>query len=84
MTNVRVFQLARDLGLSSQDVIDRLKRLGSDIKTASSSIDEDTAARVRTVTVPGTSPMASEAFVIRFITTWRIWDASASIGARPV
>jgi translation initiation factor IF-2 len=47
MTNVRVFQLARDLGLSSQDVIDRLKRLGSDVKTASSSIDEDTADKLK-------------------------------------
>src|SRR5207247_9875294 len=43
MLNVRVFQLARDLDLSSQEVIDRLKKLGVDVKTASSSIDEDTA-----------------------------------------
>src|SRR4029434_7832927 len=47
MGNVRVFQLARDLGLSSQEVIDRLKKLGIDVKTASSSIDEDTAAKLK-------------------------------------
>ena len=47
MGNVRVFQLARDLGLSSQEVIDRLKKLGMDVKTASSSVDEDTADKLR-------------------------------------
>src|SRR5688572_23927140 len=47
MGNVRVFQLARELNLSSQEVIDRLKRLGSDAKTASSSVDEDTADKLK-------------------------------------
>ena len=48
MANVRVFQLARDLNLSSQEVIDRLKKLGAvDAKTASSSIDEDTADKLK-------------------------------------
>ena len=47
MGNVRVFQLARDLNLSSQEVIDRLKKLGMDAKTASSSVDEDTADKLK-------------------------------------
>jgi translation initiation factor IF-2 len=47
MGNVRVFNLARDLGLQSQDVIERLKKLGIDVKTASSSIDEDTADKLK-------------------------------------
>jgi translation initiation factor IF-2 len=47
MVNVRVFQLARDLNLSSQEVIDRLKKLGIDVKTASSSVDEDTADKLK-------------------------------------
>src|SRR6185295_11915557 len=47
MLNVRVFQLARDLNLPSQEVIDRLKKLGVDVKTASSSIDEDTADKLK-------------------------------------
>jgi translation initiation factor IF-2 len=47
MGNVRVFNLARDLGLQSQDIIDRLKKLGIDVKTASSSIDEDTADKLK-------------------------------------
>jgi len=48
MGNVRVFQLARDLNLSSQEVIDRIKKLGAaDAKTASSSVDEDTADKLK-------------------------------------
>jgi hypothetical protein len=47
MHSVRVFQLARDLGASSGDVIERLKKLGVEVKTASSSIDEDTADKLK-------------------------------------
>ena len=47
MGNVRVFQLARDLGVPSQEVVDRLKKLGIEVKTASSSIDEDTADKLK-------------------------------------
>ena len=49
MGNVRVFSLARDLNLSSQEVIDRLKKLGVEAKTASSSVDEDTADKLRRI-----------------------------------
>jgi translation initiation factor IF-2 len=47
MGNVRVFQLARDLDLPSQEIIDRLRKLGVDVKTASSSVDEDTADKLK-------------------------------------
>ncbi len=47
MSNVRVFSLARDLKLSSQEVIERLHKLGVEVKTASSSVDEDTADKLR-------------------------------------
>jgi translation initiation factor IF-2 len=47
MVNVRVFQLARELGLASHDVIEHLRRLGVDAKTASSSIDEDTSDKLK-------------------------------------
>ncbi|MGE0456518.1 MAG: translation initiation factor IF-2 [Vicinamibacteria bacterium] len=47
MHNVRVFQLARDLDLSSQEVVDRLRKLGVEVKTASSSVDEDTADKLK-------------------------------------
>jgi translation initiation factor IF-2 len=35
------------LNLPSQEVIDRLKRLGMDVKTASSSVDEDMADKLK-------------------------------------
>ena len=47
MGNVRVFNLARDLNLSSQEVIERLRKLGVEVKTASSSVDEDTADKLK-------------------------------------
>jgi translation initiation factor IF-2 len=47
MHSIRVFQLARDLGLTSQEVIDRLQKLGAEVKTASSSVDEDTADKLK-------------------------------------
>jgi translation initiation factor IF-2 len=47
MANVRVFSLARDLNLTSQEVIARLHKLGVEVKTASSSVDEDTADKLR-------------------------------------
>ena len=47
MANVRVFNLARDLNLTSREVTERLKKLGVEVKTASSSVDEDTADKLR-------------------------------------
>ena len=47
MANVRVFSLARDLNLTSREVTERLKKLGVEVKTASSSVDEDTADKLR-------------------------------------
>ena len=47
MANVRVFSLARDLNLTSQEVIARLHKLGVEVRTASSSVDEDTADKLR-------------------------------------
>jgi len=47
MGNVRVFQLARELELSSHEVIERLKRLGVEVRTASSSVDEDTSDKLK-------------------------------------
>src|SRR5918994_2761831 len=47
MVNVRVFQLARDLNLPGQEVTERLRKLGVDVKTASSSVDEDTADKLK-------------------------------------
>jgi len=43
----RVYELARDLGLESKDVLTRAQELGIEVKTASSGLDEDAVALVR-------------------------------------
>ncbi len=47
MAKQRVYELARDLGLESKDVLARAQELGLEVKTASSGLDEDGAALVR-------------------------------------
>jgi len=44
---VRVYELARELGEESKDVLARAHELGLEAKTASSGLDEDSAALVR-------------------------------------
>ena len=43
---VRVYELARTLGLSSKDLMHELKRQGIDLKSHMSSIDDETAELV--------------------------------------
>lgn len=47
MAKQRVYELARDLGLESKDVLVRAVDLGLEVKTASSVLDEDSVALVR-------------------------------------
>ena len=47
MPKVRVYELARELGEESKDVLARAHELGLEVKTASSGLDEDSAALVR-------------------------------------
>ena len=44
---MRVYELARDLGMESKDVLTRVQELGIEAKTASSGISDDDAALVR-------------------------------------
>ena len=44
---MRVYELARDLGKESKDVLARVQELGIDVKTASSGLSDDDAALVR-------------------------------------
>jgi translation initiation factor IF-2 len=48
VAKVRVYELARDLGLESKDVLERARELGLDAKTASSGLDEAGVTLVRT------------------------------------
>ncbi len=47
MAKKRVYELARELGLESKDVLERALELGIEVKTASSGLDEDAAALVQ-------------------------------------
>ena len=44
--NKRVHQIAKERGLPSKDVLERLRAAGVDVKAASSNVDEDVALRV--------------------------------------
>jgi translation initiation factor IF-2 len=41
---MRVYELARELGLESKDVLERAQELGIEVKTASSGLDDDSEA----------------------------------------
>jgi len=56
----RVYELARDLGLESKDVLERAQELGVEVKTASSGLDEDSAALVRLSYTEDASPEVEE------------------------
>jgi translation initiation factor IF-2 len=43
MSNVRVYELARDIGISSKDLMEELRHQGIDIKSHMSTLDEETA-----------------------------------------
>ncbi|KAA3639334.1 MAG: GTP-binding protein, partial [Armatimonadetes bacterium] len=66
VAKVRVYELARDLGQESKDVLARAQELGIEVKTASSGLDEDAAALVRLSydegpTTDNRSPMTDDA-----------------------
>jgi len=44
---VRIYDLARELGVSNQQIIEVLRELGVEVKSHSSTIDESTAQVVR-------------------------------------
>jgi len=47
MSRIRVYELAKEVGMSSKDLTDKLTELGYDIKGHSSSVDDETAAVIR-------------------------------------
>src|ERR1700751_5595684 len=44
--NKRVHQIAKERGLASKDLLERLRAAGIDVKAASSNVDEDVALKV--------------------------------------
>ena len=47
MAKVRVYELAKELGIEGKDMADKLVEMGDDVKSHSSSIEEDVADEVR-------------------------------------
>ena len=47
MSKIRVYELAKELGIDNKDLITRLEKLGIAVKAHSSSLEEDDAQRVR-------------------------------------
>ena len=47
MSRIRVYELAKEAGMSSKALTDKLIELGYDIKGYSSSVDGETAEKIR-------------------------------------
>ena len=63
MPKPRVYELARELGLSSQEIIEKLKAMGIEAKAPSSSVDEDQAIKFkRHVRLEGQSAKKSRVY----------------------
>jgi translation initiation factor IF-2 len=56
---VRVYELARELGLESKVVLEQAQELGLDVKTASSGMDDEGAELVRMAFAPDEAPAAA-------------------------
>jgi len=67
VAKVRVYELARELGQESKDVLERARDLGIEVKTASSGLDEEAVALVKmsydpeTTTTPEPQDEATDA-----------------------
>jgi translation initiation factor IF-2 len=53
MSRVRIYELAKEAGMSSKALADKLVEAGYDIKGHSSTVDEETAARIRQTVLQG-------------------------------
>ncbi|MFH1811888.1 MAG: translation initiation factor IF-2 N-terminal domain-containing protein [Pseudomonadota bacterium] len=64
---IRVYQLAKELGLSNQEIVLKLQALGFDVRSLSSSVDE---ADARTALAEASSQASTPASVAPKKTTW--------------
>lgn len=61
MAKLRVHEVAKELGLSSKEVLAHLEKIGHPAKSHSSSIEDDVAARIRSDLGNGSTPGAATA-----------------------
>ncbi|MBU2621448.1 MAG: translation initiation factor IF-2 N-terminal domain-containing protein, partial [Proteobacteria bacterium] len=48
MAKIRVYELARDLNMTNQALLDKIRSMNIDVKSHVSSLDEETVAKIRT------------------------------------
>jgi translation initiation factor IF-2 len=60
VAKIRVYELAKELGLESREVLERAHALGLELKTASSSLDDEAADLVRLAREEETAPAVEE------------------------
>jgi translation initiation factor IF-2 len=63
MPKIRVHQLAKELGLSSKEAIEKLAQVGVEVKSHSSTVEDDAAGKVRAMLDGGAAPGAPEAAI---------------------
>lgn len=64
---VRIYELSRDLGLDNKDVIDAAEKLSISVRSHSSSISDDEAARIRALLARSAAAPAAPAQPARAI-----------------
>jgi translation initiation factor IF-2 len=60
MSKVRIYELAKEVGLKSKELADKLMEMGYPIKSHSSTVDEDTAAEIRRTVLGKTTVEVTE------------------------
>ena len=58
---MRVYELARELGLDSKEVLEQAQELGLEVKTASSGLDDEGAELIRLAFAPEETPQEASA-----------------------
>ena len=79
----RVHEIAKERGLSSKDVIERLRDAGVEVKAASSNVDSDVARRVLSGGDGASAPDAAEAPEPQAPAPQRQADTAGRRGPRP-
>lgn len=60
LANIRVYELANQLGITSKELLELLKKKGIIVKSHSSSVDEETAALIKEIVTSPKKPAVSE------------------------
>ena len=59
MSKVRLYEIAKELGKESKEVVARAKELGLDVKSHSSSVEADAGERIKSSFTKAAAPQAA-------------------------